>query len=136
MKILLVIISLLSAFTFSNVLNAGQSVSLTPFPTDLKDFFVDMSAKDPVIAYSVPDGKHFVLTDLIGYTYGSLYVYEGGVTRLAIPLSGQNSTVPPNYTLKSGLTFGPGSQIEIRDSGAYLNNSYQYGHMALSGYLY
>ena len=89
---------------------------------------------------TVPDNKHFVLTDIVGMadvgifedTTKKTHVRVGGVL-----LSTDGNIAYPNpITFSSGVVFNPGATIQVVPNSISSGLPNYYGYVTLSGYYY
>ena len=78
--------------------------------------------------YTVPNGKNFVLTDVVAIVLSArtLEIYEGATLRLHLPFNPDSKV---QYTFKSGFVFGQNTLLKLR-AGSDID------HITMSGYLY
>lgn len=104
-------------------------------PANLVDFFVDFnSTPDTVTAYTVPDDKVFVLTDMDGIACTpDVILSENSTTKLQIRFgTGSDGVVSTSKSFRSGITFSSGSNVNL----ALVNRPQGLCKLTLMGYLH
>ena len=103
------------------VLLAGFASGQTP--GEARSYFVQQADSDPVTVIPVVPEGGFVLTRLVGFYQGELWLYEDGEARLRLIADAVN-----DHHWDTGVVFTAGSTITAVSTGGHVT-------MSFSGYI-